>query len=129
MGGSADEGGAWEYGRLEVLVNSIWSVVEDSFFSPEQDFGRRGAQVACRSLGFAAGAQLLVGDSSPFPSSTSSRSLTAGITCDGSETSLADCDINIRDHDRSDYAGSVLHTAVALICSNPSGVPCCAPCR
>jgi len=126
VGGSADAGGAWEYGRLEVLINSIWSVVEEGFFS--QDLGRRGAQVACRSLGFAAGAQLLVGQSSPFPASTGSLSLTNEITCDGSETSLADCDITIRDYDNFDYGGALQQTAVALICSNPSGVPCPALC-
>ena len=124
MGGSADAGGAWEYGRLEVLINSIWSVVEDEL--SVQDFGHRGAQVACRSLGFAAGAQLLVGQSSPFPASTGSFSLTNDITCDGSETSLADCDITIRDYEYSNY-GAVQYTAVALICSNPSGLPCPAP--
>ena len=126
MGGSADAGGAWEYGRLEVLINSIWSVVEEGSFA--QDLGRRGAQVACRSLGFAAGAQLLVGQSSPFPAPIGSLSLANDITCDGSETSLADCDITIQEYDIFDYAGASRQTAVALICSNPSGVLCPSPC-
>ena len=126
VGGSADEGGAWEYGRLEVLINGIWSFVEEGF-APE-GLGLRGAQVACRSLGFAAGAQLVVSESSPFPASTGSISLTNDITCNGSETSLADCDISKRRINRNDYTGPLEPTAVALICSNPSGVLCPAPC-
>ena len=126
MGGSADEGGAWEYGRLEVLINGIWSFVKEEFSF--EGIGLRGAQVACRSLGFAAGAQLVVGESSPFPASSGSLSLANEITCDGSETSLADCDITILASDRSD-ATLLQQTAVALICSNPSGVLCPAACR
>ena len=125
VGGSADAGGAWEYGRLEVLIDNIWTFVEEVLRS--QDLGRRGAQVACRSLGFAAGAQLLVGQSSPFPASTGSISFVRGITCDGSETSLADCDITSRDYVDVDFQVEMQQTAVALICSNPSGVLCPAP--
>ena len=119
MGGSADEGGAWEYGRLEVLINGMWSVI---LF---QDLGRRGEQVACRSLGFDAGAQLLVGQSSPFPGPPGSLRLTNDILCEGSETSLAECDITIRENDNGRVS---LQSASALICSNPSGGICPAPC-
>lgn len=125
MDGSADDSGAWEYGRLEVLINSVWSILDEDFFA--QDLGRRGARVACRSLGFATGAQLLVGASSPFPAPKGSIRLTNGITCDGSEVSLADCDIIIPDYDLSDYSGTSQLSAIALICSNPSGVPCTSP--
>eukprot|EP00892_Ulva_mutabilis_P004525 jgi/Ulvmu1/2444/UM135_0004.1 len=123
--GSADAGGAWEYGRLEVQFNGVWSIVNDRF----NDFGRRGAQVACRSLGYAAGAQLLVGDASPFPVLSTAPDLFREITCNGSETSLADCFIDERDYDyRFDYDG-VVEDSVALICSSPSGcvVPAAEP--
>ena len=125
VGGSADEGAAWEYGRLEVLINSIWTIVREGAAS--QQLGRRGAEVACRSLGFDAGAQLRVGQSSPFPAPAGSVSLTDDIACDGSETSLADCDITILDYDEFDVTDPFQQTAVALICSNPSGVLWSAP--
>ena len=122
--GGADTGGAWEYGRLEVLINSVYTTVAERRGS---QIGRRGAQVACRSLGFAAGAQLRVGQSSPFPAPAGSVSLTDDIACDGSETSLADCDITILDYDEFDVTDPFQQTAVALICSNPSGVLWSAP--
>lgn len=122
VGGSADAGGAWEYGILEVLINSVYSIVEER----GEDFGRRGAQVACRSLGFTAGAQLLAGRSSPLPAPSTSPQVVRDITCDGSEASLADCDIRTRDYDYSfDYGFDVNPSSVALICTTPSG--CDAP--
>ena len=120
VGGSADAGGAWEYGILEVLINSVYSIVEER----GEDFGRRGAQVACRSLGFTAGAQLLAGRSSPLPAPSTSPQVVRDITCDGSEASLADCDIRTRDYDYSfDYGFDVNPSSVALICTTPSGAP------
>ena len=116
VGGSADAGGAWEYGRLEVLINSVYAIVGERSFGVV--IGRRGAQVACRSLGYAAGAQLLVGRSSPFPGSPGSFRLAGSIVCDGSEASLSDCDIRIVDF-RSD--DDVMPFATAVICTNPSG--------
>lgn len=38
--------GAWEYGRLEVLINGFWSIIDEGRFG--KDLGRRGALVACR---------------------------------------------------------------------------------
>ena len=123
VGGSADAGGAWEYGRLEVLIDSIWTVLGEE--PSGKSIGRRGAQVACRSLGFAAGAQPLVGRSSPFPGPPGSVRLIRRIECDGSEASLSGCDIEFPDIDFRDdyyYSEGVLRFAAALICTNPSGV-------
>ena len=140
VGGSADAGGAWEYGRLEVLIDSIWTVLGEE--PNGKSIGRRGAQVACRSLGFDAGAQPLVGRSSPFPGPPGSVRLIRRIECNGSEASLSDCDIEIPNFDFGDdsYSEGVFQFAAALICTNPSGVfriPhalqvvmfCCAPHR
>eukprot|EP00892_Ulva_mutabilis_P007289 jgi/Ulvmu1/4932/UM204_0003.1 len=118
VAGSADAGGSWEYGRLEVLINSVWSVIDDRF----RRFGRRGAQVACRTLGFATGAQILVGESSPFPAPNNAPVLIRDVTCDGSEATLAACEIDTDDNYFYDYGNSnSIQQAVALVCSNPSG--------
>ena len=121
--GSADAGGAWEYGRLEVLINGVYTILVDrGLISP---IGRRGAQVACRSLGYATGAQLHVGNSSPLPGPPGSFTLSDRIVCNGSESSLSGCDIIFPDVDYSgDYSDGVRPFAVNLICSGPSGVVC-----
>ena len=137
VGGSTDPGGLWEYGRLEVLVNGLWTSVLES---PTQfeDLGRRGALAACRSLGYAAGAQMLVGTSSPFPAPASIPRLLTDIVCDGTETSLTECDIYTvddidadararifepdYDYRLDDKVGDYQIGAVALICTTPSGV-------
>eukprot|EP00892_Ulva_mutabilis_P007291 jgi/Ulvmu1/4934/UM204_0006.1 len=120
--GSADAGGSWEYGRLEVLINSVWSLVDDR----NRQFGRRSAQVACRTLGFAAGAQILAGDSSPFPAPSTAANLIRDITCDGTEATLSACDIDTFDSSDYfyfyDYSGSdFVRRAAALVCTTPSG--------
>ena len=118
VGGSADAGGTWEYGRLEVLVDSVWSFINEV----GTELGRRGAQVACRSLGYATGAQLLVGESSPFPAAEAAPELVRDIVCNGSEDSLADCRISV---DYSDFQSYFVRDpspdAVALVCTTPSG--------
>ena len=119
--GSADAGGGWEYGRLEIIIDGVWTTVGEGTI-PE-DLGRRGAQVACRSLGYATGAQLLVGDSSPFPAPPGVPRLTSGIECIGSESNLGECEISFPDYYRFDYYGDVRPNAVALLCNNPSGAP------
>ena len=118
--GSADAGGAWEYGRLEVLIDSVWTVLAEGSFGDE--IGRRGVQVVCRSLGFEAGAQMLAGLASPFPGPPGSVSLTNGIICNGTEASLSECVINPPDDYDRDYSEGVRPFAAALICTNPSGV-------
>ena len=116
VGGSADAGGTWEYGRLEVLIEGVWSIIL------EGDLGRRGAQVACRSLGYATGAQLLVGSISPFPAVESGPNLISSIICEGSEDSLSDCSITLDNEDhRNLFVGESVPEAVAIICTTPSG--------
>lgn len=122
--GSADPGGAWEYGRLEVLVNGFWSIINERPLS--QDIGRRGAEVACRSLGFAAGAQLLVGKLSPFPTAEGEGvpQLLRNIICNGTEGSLSECTLEVVPSGSGAGRGAAtgLQFATAsLICSNPSG--------
>lgn len=123
--GSADPGGEWKYGRLEVLVSGVWSIVDES---ESGSFGRLGAEVACRSLNYSTGAQLVVGESSPFPApSLASITLVESVQCDGSEMSLSDCDLKLRNSDYDDsnnYSsdnGEFATAAVALICTSPSG--------
>ena len=120
VGGGADAGGAWEYGILEVLLSGFYSDLENGI----NRFGRRGAQVACRSLGFATGAQLLAGQSSPLPTPATSLTLISDITCDGSETSLADCNFRtLTSEPNIDYGFDVDVNiqSVALLCTTPSG--------
>lgn len=85
-----------------------------------QGLGRRGAQVACRSLGYSAGAQLLAGESSPFPAPGSAIQLVDQVTCDGTEESLGDCDLYMIDYNgqSTDFPAS---RSAALICLTPSG--------
>ena len=45
--GAADPGGAWEYGRLEVLQSGIWTIITSRSFRP---FGPSEAQVRLRLL-------------------------------------------------------------------------------
>lgn len=119
VAGRADPGGAWEYGRLEVIVNGVFSTVLDGF----RVLVRRGASVACRSLGYVTGAQFLAGGASAFPAPGNASVLIRAIICEGSEASLADCDID------TDFEGisfnledvESITQAAALICATPSG--------
>ena len=89
---------------------------------PRQQLGRRGAQGACRSLGYSAGAQLLLGMSSPFPADEFARELERTFTCDGSEESLAECDTTraFPDYLNNRYC-DLATRSISLICSTPSG--------
>lgn len=93
-----------------------------------EDLGRRGAQVACRSLGYTTGAQILVGAASPFPSPDTVPRVVTDVICSGFESSLTDCDIETDDDEslslqryRSSYAEDIRVDAVALICTTPTG--------
>lgn len=119
--GNADPSGAWEYGLVEVLFTGVWSKLIERT-SRDEALGRRGAQVACRSLGFATGAQLLIGDSSPFTAPKSPPNMINRITCEGSEDDLAACDINVVDYGFADYGEAPFTDAVALVCTTPSGM-------
>ena len=80
-GGRSDPGGAWAYGRLEVFDGDFFSGLSDSAF--DQELGRRGGEVACRSLGFATGAQLLAGSSSALPGADGTVDTVGRILCAG----------------------------------------------
>ena len=68
VGGQADPGGAWAYGRLQVFTGRFFSsLAEQTISNNNQELGVRGVAVACRSLGFATGAQLVSGISSRAP--------------------------------------------------------------
>ena len=121
VGGNVDPGQLWLYGMVEVVVNGEWSIVNERGAGGEV-LGRRGAQVACRSLGYATGAQLVIGDSSPFPATMGAPDFIRRITCDGSEEDLASCDIDVRDYAPYDYRQDLVLGAAALICTTPSGM-------
>lgn len=105
-------------------MNSRWSVV--SKCPDGEPFGWREAMVACRSLGFTTGALTLVGDSSPFPAPYFAPGLIDEIVCDGSDSSLSKCNIEVKDYSFSfDTVGDYVRGSVALICTTPSGeFPC-----
>lgn len=119
----------WKYGMLEIVFNGVWSILREGAFTGDA-LGRRGAQVACRSLGFDTGAQLLVGASSPFVAPMSTPDFIDRITCVGSEDGLAMCDIVVMAVESDfatgqqayDYGANVVTDAVTLICTTPSGV-------
>eukprot|EP00892_Ulva_mutabilis_P004965 jgi/Ulvmu1/2840/UM144_0005.1 len=121
VGGAADPGGAWEYGRLEVFDGDFFSNVAETSFS--QALGRRGVETACRTLGFATGAQLLSGRGSALPGTDGTRDTLGVIVCTDDADTLSDCTI------RSDYGYGYYNgdtegdNAVALLCFTPSGCP------
>lgn len=120
--GDADPGGAWEYGRLEMFDGETFVLVADSTLN--QGLGRRGAIVACRTLGFATGGQALAGATSVLPD-LKARDTGVGtieIACDGDEASLVDCELHPGSGIYYLYDEVVEEKAVALLCYNPSGV-------
>lgn len=130
VGGSSDAGGAWAYGILEVLFNNVYAIINDPVFGG--GLGRRGAPVACRSLGYTTGAQFLAGQSSPLPAPKKTPPLLASIICSGSEASLAECNIlTPAENSRSDgfFANIDVATGtVVLICTSPAGTAQLARC-
>ena len=133
VGGRADPRGDWGYGVLQVLVSGAWSIIEDSPFVQGVQFGRRGAQVACRSLGYTTGAQILAGRSSPLQTLDTDIVAVKSISCDGSEDTLGDCGLEYTNAYLSDYGYEYFDrestginegtTSVVLVCVTPSGAP------
>lgn len=83
-------------------------------------------QVACKTLGYKAGSQLLAGASSPLPGASDFPSDIQKVACTGEEETLADCDLILTSSDRYnlgfDYGFSGGSGGdVVLLCSNPSG--------
>lgn len=78
--------------------------------------------MACRSLGYSAGAQMLVGEFSPFPAAVTVPRLIRAIVCEGSEETLSECDIRLRTVDYQEVSEEdVVPGAIALVCTTSSG--------
>lgn len=126
MGGQADPNGAWVYGRLEVFGGGgFFSSVREVEF--EQQLGRRGVEVACRTLGFATGGQLTAGAVSGLPGSDGALAIqSTAITCLDDAVTLADCTVGRDYQPGSEYAyeNTDENTAVALLCYSPKGAYC-----
>lgn len=121
LGGQADPDGAWAYGRLEVFdgqTGFVSSIRERAF---DDLLGRRSVELACKTLGFEIGVQLVSGVGSALPGSDGS-SLGATLTCLDDVITLDDCTLG-QDSDSygSTYADPEGDTAVALLCYNPTG--------
>ena len=121
VAGEADPGGAWAYGRLEVFDGLTFVTVSDT--RGRQELGRRGAQVACRTLGFATGGQALAGAQSALPllKGAGRDGAVGAILCEGDEQVLADCPVDGYEYEYDNYARFLEDKAVALVCYNPSG--------
>ena len=119
VGGQADPGGAWAYGRLQVFTGQFFSSITEQMNFNSQELGVRGVAVACRSLGFSTGAQLTSGMSSGIPGQDGAIDTLGAIRCMGDEDTLADCTVG--DYTSEDDNGD---DAVALLCTTPSGMTC-----
>lgn len=137
VGGRVDPGGFWEYGRLQVFQGSSFVGVSNfisSNFLSSLVFGRREAQVACRSLGYGSGAVLLSGALSGLPGDDSTLYEIEAINCGGLEDTLSDCttasEYLATDYRGSDYGDSYVYdygirgSPVALLCTTSSGALC-----
>lgn len=128
VGGSADPVGTWEYGRLEIVFGGFWTTLSEN---NDQALGRRGAEVACRSLGYAAGAQMYAGNASPLRGDGVDARAAGALACTGEEETLAECDgFSTRRGPFEDASirGGIYD--VVVMCTNPSGTPevICFPC-
>lgn len=126
MGGQSASDGSWAYGTLQVSDGSVFSAIADTV--NVRLFGRSAAAVACRSLGFTTGAQLVSGIFSAIPFDGGPVDTMDEITCQGDELTLADCDTEATR--AINYYSSNEDLAVALICSTITGTCCvlCAVC-
>ena len=118
VGGQSDPGGSWAYGVLEVSDGNFFSSIADRI-NLNQNFGRRAAAVACRSMGFNTGAQVLSGESSALPFEDGTVNTMGSISCRGDGMSLSECQTSISRV--FDYGTPPGDLAVALVCSNASG--------
>lgn len=114
-----DPQGRWEYGRLELLINGFWVPLDDQTLF--DNVGRRGAELACKTLGYATGAQLLAGSASALPSFSTERPARRSLGCGGTEDIIADCDVYYVDVYSYQYGFGQQVDDVALVCTNPSG--------
>ena len=126
VGGAADPGGVWAYGRPQVFHSGAYSTLIKRF-----DFSlpRNSSQVVCRSLGYAGGAGIIsVHTASAMPGDVGEVKFVDFVRCNGDEESTRDCDIGVNLETLSgpdpDFdAGAGGRYDVAVVCLNPSGVP------
>ena len=119
MGGSAGPGASWQYGRLEVINRGFLTAVTENT-RDNRAIGRRGVTVACRSLGFPTGAQLLAGGSTALPGRAEFAAGISRIFCRGDEETLTACTLFEDVGPFRDYA-SLVDDSVAIMCMTPSG--------
>ena len=120
MDGGADPGGAWQFGRLEFRDSGFFVGLNPRSFTI--GLGRRGAQVACRQLGFASGAEAIISTTSALPGPAGVTDIVSSIVCQGTEETLSDCGVFRENAGSFCFAGEDSCNA-ALVCSTPSGVP------
>eukprot|EP00892_Ulva_mutabilis_P007276 jgi/Ulvmu1/4920/UM202_0005.1 len=120
VGGSADPGGSWAYGRLEVYNENFFAGFSEVRFRDSQQLGRSGVPVACRGLGFETGAQLLSGLGSGLPGEDVPEDTVNRIVCTGDEDALTDCAVTENDYGNISGENDG-DNSVAIICYNPSG--------
>jgi len=113
------------YGRLEVFDGFAFSGIAVRGETDTGGLGRNAAVVACRSIGFADGAQITAGSTSALPGAAGAVQTISQITCQGDEATLGQCEIETgADYDAESEDGQ---ESVAVICSTPSGAPPSAP--
>lgn len=117
VGGRTDAGGAWQFGRLELRDRGFFVGLQD--LQHTQVLGRRGVQVACQQLGFAAGAEVRRSGKSALPGPAGVVAGVSAVLCRGGEERLGDCDI-FRDFVEP-VCDAAEECAVALLCATPSG--------
>lgn len=78
-----------------------------------------GSQVACRSLGYSTGVQIIVGRTSALPGPAGVTDSVLGYACRGDEASLEDCEVEVT-RITAYFADAEYDdgSAVAIICSN-----------
>lgn len=122
IGGRADPGGAWEYGRLEIFDGNFFSIINENFANEE--IGRRAAAVACRGFGYDTGAQLLVNSYSVLPDTEGDLDTVGRVLCEPDAASLEDCSLGDPGYIEDVYEEGIVvegEKAVALLCFSPSG--------
>eukprot|EP00892_Ulva_mutabilis_P002372 jgi/Ulvmu1/12135/UM084_0062.1 len=119
VGGSADPGGSWAYGRLEVFDGLAFSRIVE--FPAADGVGRNAAVVACRSLGFADGVGIIAGSASAVPGDAGDIDSIVRIACAGDEAMLGDCEIDLSEGSGYMYEDVPGSSSVSVLCSTPSG--------
>lgn len=84
VGGRTDPKGAWAHGRLEVFDGNSFPTIYDS----STQVGRRAAGVACRSLAFASGAQMVSGLASGLAGGDGMADYISRVECEGIEDTI-----------------------------------------